>query len=62
MLKLIEVLVEMAHSDVALAVIFFFFFRKCQLIHHFFLSCRVQSSGGGWQSNEMILLWEMVGF
>lgn len=28
MLKLIEVLVEMAHSDVALAVIFFFFFLE----------------------------------
>lgn len=28
MLKLIEVLVEMAHSDVALAVIFFFFLEN----------------------------------
>lgn len=48
MLKLIEVLVEMAHSDVALAVIFFFFFRKCQLIHHFFytVGCKVLVGDG----------------
>lgn len=64
MLKLIEVVVEMAHTDVSMAVIFFsfFFFLKKILVTHHFLYCRVQSSGGGWQSNKMIVLWEMLSF